>query len=170
MTSCRSLREPLRGWRSSCSSSIVSAHFFFFLSFLPCLSIEIEDQISSIESAKLNAAVAYALNTLFFVHLRLRGEAAEKHQVKDELERVKRYMKKIQAVAAKAEARQTAAAEEAGEGQGTAAAAAAAAAGASQGGTKRRSASSSSSTAAGSSRRGGSKKRKQKRSKRSKRG
>lgn len=74
---------------------------------------EVSESVSTLDNAKLNAGLAYTLNTLFFsnifllfkvvcsdykndlVYLKCKGETAQTHPVRKELERVQQYMQKI---------------------------------------------------------------------------
>ena len=62
-----------------------------------------------LDSARLHLMVAYAVNALFWMYLRTRGEKVINHPVKAELERVKRALRKVK----EAEAKQAAADAEA---------------------------------------------------------
>eukprot|EP00455_Lapot_gusevi_P015167 TRINITY_DN17654_c0_g1_i1.p1 TRINITY_DN17654_c0_g1~~TRINITY_DN17654_c0_g1_i1.p1 ORF type:complete len:205 (+),score=50.49 TRINITY_DN17654_c0_g1_i1:70-684(+) len=66
------------------------------LSSLPPLK-EISERAQHVETAKLNATLAYALDSLYFMYLKSVGIPTDTHPVKKELERVKVYMQKIKA-------------------------------------------------------------------------
>eukprot|EP01027_Heterolobosea_sp_BB2_P010913 GEZU01015943.1.p1 GENE.GEZU01015943.1~~GEZU01015943.1.p1 ORF type:complete len:213 (+),score=75.60 GEZU01015943.1:166-804(+) len=65
------------------------------------------EDMGPIDRAKLNLAMAYTVNTLFFMYLRAQGVNPQDHPVKDELERVKKYMNKIKEVQESLTAKQT---------------------------------------------------------------
>jgi len=52
-------------------------------------------QLPPVQAAKLQAALAYTTNALFLFYLHSTGAPTEKHPVRKELERVKKYLKKI---------------------------------------------------------------------------
>ena len=52
-------------------------------------------KLEPLENAKLNVAISYSLNSLFYMYLKTQGSNPNNHPVKQDLERVKRYMEKI---------------------------------------------------------------------------
>ena len=48
-----------------------------------------------VDRAHLETTLAYSLNTLFFVYLRLQGQNPAQHPVMLELKRIKEYFEKI---------------------------------------------------------------------------
>ncbi|KAN0009883.1 hypothetical protein ACTFIU_007193 [Dictyostelium citrinum] len=56
---------------------------------------EHQGSLTPIENAKLNIAVAYALNSLFFMYLQTQGVSPHDHPVKTELDRIKPYILKL---------------------------------------------------------------------------
>ena len=61
---------------------------------------EVVAGMDELETAKMDVALAYVLNTLFYIYLRTRGSSVAKHPVREEIGRVKSYflkMKKIKA-------------------------------------------------------------------------
>jgi exosome complex protein LRP1 len=53
------------------------------------------DQLASIEKAKLDVGVAYGLASLLFITLKSQGMPASDHPIKDDLNRIKKYVAKI---------------------------------------------------------------------------
>ena len=51
-----------------------------------------------LEVARVHLMVAYTVNTLFYMYLKTQGVAAASHPVRDELERVKAYIRKVKEV------------------------------------------------------------------------
>eukprot|EP00735_Rhodelphis_limneticus_P010460 TRINITY_DN3201_c0_g1::TRINITY_DN3201_c0_g1_i1::g.3637::m.3637 TRINITY_DN3201_c0_g1::TRINITY_DN3201_c0_g1_i1::g.3637 ORF type:complete len:208 (+),score=11.12,sp/Q32PE4/C1D_BOVIN/39.42/2e-25,Sas10_Utp3/PF04000.10/6.4e-15,Fungal_trans_2/PF11951.3/0.0038,SR-25/PF10500.4/1.3 TRINITY_DN3201_c0_g1_i1:73-624(+) len=65
----------------------------------PFFSMPLSEIVSSLgthDGAKLNLVLAYAVNTMFFLLLRTQGLNPNDHPVKQELERIKTYMKRLQ--------------------------------------------------------------------------
>jgi len=60
---------------------------------------ETQATLAPIDQAKLNIVTAYSINTLYYIYLRTRGMNPNDHPVKQELERVKLYIKKIKELA-----------------------------------------------------------------------
>merc|ERR1712130_50142 len=58
----------------------------------------VSHEVSDLESAKLSVAIAYALDTLYYIYLRTNGTEIKSHPVRKELERVKKYIEKIKTV------------------------------------------------------------------------
>lgn len=56
---------------------------------------EVRSQLGQLENAKLHSALAYTLDSLFFMYLRTRGVNPADHPVKTELDRIKKYIGKI---------------------------------------------------------------------------
>jgi len=56
---------------------------------------EVSDRTSHIENAKLYSALAYTLDSLFFIYLRTKGVSPVDHPIMKELDRVKRYIDKV---------------------------------------------------------------------------
>ncbi len=59
---------------------------------------ELERNCAHLENARLQASLAYALNSLFFVYLRTKGVDVSRHPVQEEIERVKGYITKVRAI------------------------------------------------------------------------
>ena len=59
--------------------------------------------LSPLETARLNVTSAYALNTLYFIYLKTQGVVTSEHPVKQELERVRTYLKKAKSASGQAE-------------------------------------------------------------------
>ncbi|EFA86758.1 hypothetical protein PPL_00563 [Heterostelium album PN500] len=64
---------------------------------------EHQDELSPVQSAKLNILVAYSLNSLFYsrfyrfsMYLQTQGVSPHSHPVKQELDRIKHYITKLQ--------------------------------------------------------------------------
>ena len=57
---------------------------------------EVEEKISPIEFAELNAAVAYSINSVYYMYMKVNGIEKEDHKINVELSRVKKYISKIQ--------------------------------------------------------------------------
>ena len=77
----------------------------------PLLAIppeELAQKLGHVEHAKLNAGLAYAINTLYFVYLRTVGVDTASHGVRKELDRVKSYITKIKKSLAKQDKRKEA--------------------------------------------------------------
>lgn len=53
------------------------------------------DQLTSIEKAKLDVGVAYSLASLLYMTLKSQGVPATSHPIKDDLNRIKKYVEKI---------------------------------------------------------------------------
>jgi len=65
----------------------------------PFFAIPKEDhakKLSAIDQAKVSIMEAYAINALFYVYLKTQGIDPSTHAVKEELDRVKLYVKKLQ--------------------------------------------------------------------------
>ncbi|KAJ2803880.1 hypothetical protein H4R20_002715 [Coemansia guatemalensis] len=64
----------------------------------PILSQPLSDilpKLTPIQRCELEALVAYAINTLYWVYLKVNGVPPKEHPVMDELQRVQRYIEKI---------------------------------------------------------------------------
>ncbi|KAI9209307.1 uncharacterized protein BJ171DRAFT_486102 [Polychytrium aggregatum] len=61
--------------------------------------------LSKIDRAKLEIAIAYALNTLSFIYLKTQGVSPKEHPVSKELERIKLYFQKIKDIQDKSKAK-----------------------------------------------------------------
>ncbi|KAJ2608865.1 hypothetical protein H4S08_004288 [Coemansia sp. RSA 1365] len=64
----------------------------------PILSQPLTDtlpKLTPIQRCELEALVAYAINTLYWVYLKVNGVPPKEHPVMDELQRVQRYIEKI---------------------------------------------------------------------------
>jgi len=59
----------------------------------PCK--ETLSKLSELEAAKLQVAMAYAINTLIFLYLKTEGVSPSDHPVKAELDRIRSYFKKV---------------------------------------------------------------------------
>ena len=57
---------------------------------------KLASNMSDLENAKLYSALAYLLNSLFFVYLRCQGVSTSNHEILKELDRVKQYTLKLQ--------------------------------------------------------------------------
>ncbi|KAJ2008690.1 hypothetical protein GGI04_000821 [Coemansia thaxteri] len=58
---------------------------------------EVIPRLSTIQRCELEALVAYSIDTLFWIFLKVNGVAAKEHPVMKELQRVQRYIAKIKA-------------------------------------------------------------------------
>jgi exosome complex protein LRP1 len=56
------------------------------------------DQLASIEKAKLDVGIAYGLASLLYITLKSQGMPATSHPIKDDLNRIKKYVEKIKEV------------------------------------------------------------------------
>ncbi|XP_028513178.1 nuclear nucleic acid-binding protein C1D [Exaiptasia diaphana] len=56
---------------------------------------DIKDQLDPIECAKLDLVVAYAINSMFWMFLITQGIDPKNHPVRQELDRIKKYMGKV---------------------------------------------------------------------------
>eukprot|EP00658_Telonema_sp_P-2_P053599 TRINITY_DN4217_c0_g1_i5.p1 TRINITY_DN4217_c0_g1~~TRINITY_DN4217_c0_g1_i5.p1 ORF type:complete len:199 (-),score=72.29 TRINITY_DN4217_c0_g1_i5:263-859(-) len=63
---------------------------------------ELASELPALEAAKLHVVGAFAINTLFYVFLKTQGVDPTTHPVKQEMDRVKAYFKKIRQVAGNA--------------------------------------------------------------------
>ncbi|PIA19222.1 hypothetical protein COEREDRAFT_20805, partial [Coemansia reversa NRRL 1564] len=64
----------------------------------PILSQPLTDilpKLTPIQRCELEALVAYSINTLYWVYLKVNGVPPKEHPVMDELQRVQRYIEKI---------------------------------------------------------------------------
>ena len=66
---------------------------------------EIREKHGPKEAAEVQLALAYAVNALFFAYLKTQGIDPQTHPVKEELVRVKGYMKKLKAAVKDTEAK-----------------------------------------------------------------
>ena len=66
---------------------------------------EIREKHGPKEAAELQLSLAYAVNALFFAYLKTQGIDPQTHPVKEELGRVKGYMKKLKTAVADEEAK-----------------------------------------------------------------
>ncbi|KAI8055809.1 hypothetical protein BDF22DRAFT_672318 [Syncephalis plumigaleata] len=57
---------------------------------------EVSGRLQASDRAKFQVMLAYTLNSLFWVYLKMQGDAPEKHSVKRELDRIRSYIVKIQ--------------------------------------------------------------------------
>jgi hypothetical protein len=57
-------------------------------------------RLAPMERARLQVALGFAINALFFIYLKTKGENPLDHPVKQELDRVRAYLKKIKTVEA----------------------------------------------------------------------
>ncbi|KAJ1677085.1 hypothetical protein EV182_006912 [Spiromyces aspiralis] len=55
-------------------------------------------KLDPLERCKLQAFIAYSINTLFFIYMKLNGVPPRCHRVMSELQRVQRYIAKISKV------------------------------------------------------------------------
>lgn len=51
---------------------------------------------SDSDSTSKNIHLAFTLNTLYFLHLRLTGQSLKEHPIKQEINRIKEYFKKLE--------------------------------------------------------------------------
>eukprot|EP01114_Cavostelium_apophysatum_P000692 TRINITY_DN10631_c0_g1_i1.p1 TRINITY_DN10631_c0_g1~~TRINITY_DN10631_c0_g1_i1.p1 ORF type:complete len:158 (+),score=31.64 TRINITY_DN10631_c0_g1_i1:80-553(+) len=56
---------------------------------------ELSGRLSESDMAKLHVVVAYTINTLFYLYMKLQGMDPNNHAVKKELERVRLYITKV---------------------------------------------------------------------------
>ena len=69
----------------------------------PLLKLPIQSTMTSLdpmERARLQVALGFAVNALFFIWLKSRGENPSEHPVKKELDRIRTYLKKIKSAEA----------------------------------------------------------------------
>lgn len=59
--------------------------------------------LSPLESARMHLMAAYTVNTLFYMYLKTQGISASEHPVRNELERVKGYIRKVKEASQAAE-------------------------------------------------------------------
>lgn len=74
----------------------------------PLLKLPLKEalaRLGALEKARLEVALSFAINALFFVYLKTRGENPADHPVKKELDTVKAYLKKLKATQGKVDAR-----------------------------------------------------------------
>eukprot|EP01041_Mallomonas_annulata_P000393 gene393-713_t len=55
----------------------------------------LHEQLSSLESAKLNVSLAYGLASLYYVLLRSKGAPTTEHPIRSDLSRIKTYVDRI---------------------------------------------------------------------------
>jgi len=55
---------------------------------------DLKQEITSSDFSKLNANIAFGVNSLYYIFLKANGNPIENHKVNDEINRVKSYMKK----------------------------------------------------------------------------
>jgi len=70
----------------------------------PLLKLPIQSTMTTLEPmerARLQVALGFAINALFFIWLKSRGENTSEHPVKKELDRIRSYLKKIKTAEAK---------------------------------------------------------------------
>eukprot|EP01098_Paradermamoeba_levis_P001060 TRINITY_DN11191_c0_g1_i1.p1 TRINITY_DN11191_c0_g1~~TRINITY_DN11191_c0_g1_i1.p1 ORF type:complete len:199 (-),score=59.79 TRINITY_DN11191_c0_g1_i1:115-711(-) len=60
---------------------------------------DVTSQLTPLDEAKLNVITAFAINNLFYMYLKAQGVSTTTHPVKQELERIKLYFKKIRELA-----------------------------------------------------------------------
>lgn len=65
---------------------------------------DLHSQMSSLDKAKLDLLGAYAVNSLFWVYLKINGEETKDHAIHEEINRVKSYMSRVHEVEDKAKA------------------------------------------------------------------
>ncbi|XP_043221415.1 nuclear nucleic acid-binding protein C1D-like isoform X1 [Amphibalanus amphitrite] len=73
----------------------------------PFLSTPLEESYQSmtpLQRAKYDLVSAYAMNSLFWIYLRTRGEDTQEHGIKTELERLKTTMLRVKEIEDKAKA------------------------------------------------------------------
>mmetsp|Transcript_34987 Transcript_34987/g.40913 ORF Transcript_34987/g.40913 Transcript_34987/m.40913 type:complete len:194 (+) Transcript_34987:6-587(+) len=58
----------------------------------------VSDQISLADNAKLNTALAYLVNSLYYIYMKTNGISFENHKINDEMELIKKYVMKVQEV------------------------------------------------------------------------
>ena len=74
----------------------------------PLLKLPMKEAIArlgALEKARLEVALSFAINALYFVYLKTRGENPADHPVKKELDTVKAYLKKLKATQQKVDMR-----------------------------------------------------------------
>eukprot|EP01101_Sappina_pedata_P010175 TRINITY_DN6342_c0_g1_i1.p1 TRINITY_DN6342_c0_g1~~TRINITY_DN6342_c0_g1_i1.p1 ORF type:complete len:132 (-),score=58.27 TRINITY_DN6342_c0_g1_i1:103-459(-) len=59
------------------------------------ISYQRSSAISSVDFAKINVLIAYAIDTLYYVNLRVQGRFSPDHPIVKELEHLRSYMNKI---------------------------------------------------------------------------
>ncbi|KAJ2159587.1 hypothetical protein GGF46_002911 [Coemansia sp. RSA 552] len=59
---------------------------------------DIVPKLSAIQRCELEALVAYSIDTLFWIYLKVNGVPPKEHPVMSELQRVQRYIEKINKV------------------------------------------------------------------------
>ncbi|KAI9598767.1 Sas10/Utp3/C1D family-domain-containing protein [Syncephalis fuscata] len=59
---------------------------------------ETAGRLKAADRAKFQVMLAYTLNSLFWVYLKMQGDAVEAHPVKKELDRIRVYINKIQEI------------------------------------------------------------------------
>jgi len=65
---------------------------------------ELEAKLSPLERARLELTSAFAMNSLFWMYLYMRGENPREHPIKQEMERIQKHMLKVREVEDKAKA------------------------------------------------------------------
>mmetsp|Transcript_9594 Transcript_9594/g.14378 ORF Transcript_9594/g.14378 Transcript_9594/m.14378 type:complete len:125 (+) Transcript_9594:32-406(+) len=64
---------------------------------------QLSNSIAPLESAKLHGSLAFALDSLFFMYLKTQGVSTKDHPIKKELDRIKKYIRKIENASKKEE-------------------------------------------------------------------
>ncbi|KAJ2515247.1 hypothetical protein H4217_005291 [Coemansia sp. RSA 1939] len=80
---------------------------------------QIVAKLTAIQRCELEALVAYSINTLFWIYLKANGVPPKEHPVINELQRVQRYIAKINKTKAAAAAETDGSARTAGTGDGS---------------------------------------------------
>ena len=86
------LRENLKSLTGSLDSLSASLGPVFEFDSLTALN----SQLSTEDSLKLNTALAYTLHSLYYILLKSQGKDLSEHPLKQEIERIKEYVGKVQ--------------------------------------------------------------------------
>ncbi|XP_023933693.1 nuclear nucleic acid-binding protein C1D [Lingula anatina] len=65
---------------------------------------EVHEKLNPLDCAKVNLVAAYAVNSLFWTYLNVRGENPKEHPVKQELDRIRGYMNRVKEIQEKEKA------------------------------------------------------------------
>ncbi|ELU03495.1 hypothetical protein CAPTEDRAFT_102365 [Capitella teleta] len=65
---------------------------------------QVQADMKPLDKAKLELVGVYALNSLYWMYLNIRGENPKEHSIRQELERVKSYMKRVKDITDKEKA------------------------------------------------------------------
>lgn len=86
------LRENLKSLSESLDELSVNLSPVFEFDSLTALN----SQLSTEDSLKLNTALAYTLHSLYYILLKSQGRDLSEHPLKQEIERIKEYVGKVQ--------------------------------------------------------------------------